>query len=313
MSQVTCDNPMIYEPNDQVCWEKVSGNLCGREDTEVYHRERLGYFDTILDFTIVRCRHCGLVYTNPRLVEYNAAYLYASSEDVGAIEAHAQAKRPIFERALKEILYWQQQRSNSTLGTLLDVGCGHGHFLHWARQHGFSVTGIEPAEIPARYARDIFQIPFRQDEALKIDLSPDSFDVITMWDVIEHVSDPYRVLQHCSRWLKPGGIMALRFPSSTWQKIKGVVFASTSRPTFGATIHLYFFNGRTFTDMAQKAGLDVVHIRTTGAEANTNNRLLDRVKKAGYLAMRAIETISGKSLGNLEVYCQKSETADKHG
>jgi 2-polyprenyl-3-methyl-5-hydroxy-6-metoxy-1,4-benzoquinol methylase len=310
MNQITCDNPMIYESNVQVRWEEVNCNLCGRDDTEVYHRERLGYFDTMLDFTIVRCRHCGLVYTNPRLVDHNAAYLYASSEDVGAIEAHAQAKRPIFERALKEILHWQQQRGRSTLGTLLDIGCGHGHFLHWARQQGFSVTGIEPAEIPARYAREIFQIPVRQDEVLRTELAPENVDVITMWDVIEHVSDPYRVLQHCSRWLKPGGIMALRFPSSTWQKIKGVVFASTSRPTFGATIHLYFFNGQTFTQMARKVDLDVAHIRTTGAEANTNNSILDRVKKASYLAMRAIETISGKSLGNLEVYCQKIETKE---
>jgi len=100
--------------------------------------------------------------------------------------------------------------------------------------------------------------------------------------------------------------MALRFPSSTWQKIKGIVFASTNRPTFGATIHLYFFNGHTFTEMASRAGLDVLRIRTTGTEANTNNAILDSVKKASYLAMRAIETLSGKSLGNLEVYCQKS-------
>ena len=88
--------------------------------------------------------------------------------------------------------------------------------------------------------------------------------------------------------------MALRFPSSTWQKIKGIVFASTNRPTFGATIHLYFFNGHTFTQMARHAGLDVLRIRTTGAEANTNNAILDNVKKAGYVAMRAMETISGE-------------------
>jgi len=305
MNMLAYDNPTACETCGQVRWERVNCNLCGQDNTEVYHRERLGYFDQLLDFTIVRCQHCGLVYTNPRLVDHNATYLYASSEDVGEIEAHAQAKRPIFNQALNEILNWQKRRGTSRAGTLLDIGCGHGHFLEAARQQGFSVQGIEPAEVPARYAEEVFQVPVMQEEVSRIDLEPQSIDVITMWDVIEHVSDPQSVLQHCGRWLKPGGIMAFRFPSSTWQKIKGVVFASTNRPTFGATIHLYFFSGRTFTEMARRVGLEVLRIRTTGAEANTNNAILDSVKKVGYAAMRAIETVSGKSLGNLEVYCQK--------
>jgi len=303
---LTYNNPTARDTYGQVRWERVNCNLCGRDDSQTYHRERLPYFETLLDFTIVRCRHCGLVYTNPRLIDHNAAYLYASSEDETVIESHAQAKRPILDRALQEILHWQKHLGISRLETLLDIGCGHGHFLNDARERGFSVLGIEPADVPARYAQEVFQLPVMQGEVSHIELEPESLDVITMWDVIEHVSDPKSVLRHCSRWLKPGGIMALRFPSSTWQKIKGIVFASTNRPTFGATIHLYFFNGHTFTQMARHAGLDVLRIRTTGAEANTNNAILDNVKKAGYVAMRAMETISGKSLGNLEVYCRKS-------
>ena len=307
MNTVEYDNPTACETYNPVRWERVNCNLCGRDDTEIYHRERLPYFEELLDFTIVRCRHCGLVYTNPRLVDHNAAYLYASSEDTSVIESHAQAKRPIWERALNEILHWQKRAGTSRAETLLDIGCGHGHFLNGARKQGFSVLGIEPAEVPARYAKEVFQLPVMQGEVSRIELEPESIDVITMWDVIEHVSDPKSVLQHCSRWLKPGGIMALRFPSSTWQKIKGIVFASTNRPTFGATIHLYFFNGHTFTEMARRVDLDVLRIRNTGAEANSNNAILDRVKKASYIAMRAIEAISGKNLGNLEVYCQKSK------
>lgn len=305
MNMLAYDNPTACETCGHVRWERVNCNLCGQDDTEVYHRERLGYFDQLLDFTIVRCRHCGLVYTNPRLVDHNATYLYASSEDVDEIEAHAQAKRHIFDQALNEILHWQKRLGATRFGTLLDMGCGHGHFLNSARKQGFSVLGIEPAEVPARYAEEVFQLRVMQDEVARIDLEPESFDVITMWDVIEHMSDPQRVLRHCSRWLKPGGILALRFPSSTWQKIKGISFASRNRATFGATIHLYFFNDHTFTEMARRVGLDVLRIRTTGAEANTNNAILNSVKKASYAAIRAIETVSGKSLGNLEVYCQK--------
>lgn len=302
---VTCDNPTKCPPVGPIRWERVRCNLCGRDDTELYHRETLPYFEQRLEFTIVRCRHCGLVYTNPRLVDHNATYLYAGNEDVGQIESHAKAKHPILKRALNEISYWRNRLGTFGPATLLDVGCGYGHFLHNARKQGFSVRGIEPAEAPAQYAQTVFQLPVIRGDVNRIELEPESIDVMTLWDVIEHVADPQDVLRRCSRWLKPGGIMALRFPSSTWQKIKGVVLASTHRPTFGATIHLYFFNSNTFTEMAHHAGLDVLRIRTTGNEANTNNMLLDSVKKVSYVAMRAVETVSGKRLGNLEAYCRK--------
>ena len=105
---LTYNNPTARDTYGQVRWERVNCNLCGRDDSQTYHRERLPYFETLLDFTIVRCRHCGLVYTNPRLIDHNAAYLYASSEDETVIESHAQAKRPILDRALQEILHWQK-------------------------------------------------------------------------------------------------------------------------------------------------------------------------------------------------------------
>ncbi len=286
-------------------WERVRCNLCGADDCETYHRERGAFFGRQLDFEIVRCRRCGLVYTNPRLAAVNATYTEGGEEDAFAIEAHARAKLSVFCAALAEI---EKYRTAGGNGRLLDIGCGSGHFLQEALKAEYEVLGIEPAHSSAVYGRKRFSLEIIEQEIADVELPAESFEIITAWDVIEHVADPCAVMEKCVNWLSPGGVMALRFPSSTWQKIKGTVFhnfLNSDRASFGPTMHLTFFNGETFTALARSCGLDVMQIRTTGAEANTNRPLLDAAKLAAERAVRVIELLSGKSLGNLEVYCRK--------
>ncbi len=292
----------------EIRWETVNCNSCGRDDTRIYHRERLLYFERPLEFTIVQCRHCGLVYTNPRLAEHNATYLLDASQDPVAIEAHGRAKLPVYESALDEIEALGKGSQDGRARTLLDVGCGTGHFLRAARQRGFEVAGIEPARASAKYAVEQFHVPVYEMDVFTIDLPEKRYDVITAWDVIEHISDPRRFLQRISRWLKPEGILALRFPSAAWQKIKGVILhqmLNSHWPSFGATMHLYFFSETTIAQMMQRAGMDMVRAKTTLAEANSQNIFINQMKKASQAALRGIELCSGKKLGNLEVYGRK--------
>ena len=289
-------------------WETVACNLCGSSDYELYHQESVPYFDTPLDFDIVRCKKCDLVYTNPRLCDYNATYLFGGSEDFDHIEDHARSKLPVFQSALKQIITQQKRSGSQPGGNLLDLGCGSGHFLRAAQKEGFTGTGIEPVEGFARDATEKVGVNVIHDNIYTVDLPENHYEVITAWDVIEHVSDPKAMLTRCGRWLKPGGIMALRFPSSTWQKIKGVIFHQwlhSKRASFGPTMHLYFFSDKTIRKMAQQVDLEVLKIFTTAAEANTQSTLLDGIKRVSYYMIRGIELCSRKSLGNLEVYCRK--------
>jgi 2-polyprenyl-3-methyl-5-hydroxy-6-metoxy-1,4-benzoquinol methylase len=289
-------------------WEHVSCNLCGQSESHVYHRERLPYFGSDVDFEIVRCDHCGLVYTNPRLSDYNAAYLWGSTESEEEIESHARAKTAVFRRAIDRIKYWQSQNGLEPGGRMLDLGCGTGHFLHAAQAQGFTGCGIEPADVPARYAADRMGVEIMQANLYTADLPEGKFDVITAWDVIEHVSDPKGMLENCYRWLKPGGILALRFPSSTWQKIKGVILheiLSSPRPSFAPTIHLYFFNEKTISRLCEETGLKMLEIKTTLAETNSDSRLVDSIKVISHGLVRCLESACRRRLGNLDVFCQK--------
>ncbi len=306
MLKVMKDKNIIEAP--EIVWEHISCNLCGKDKADTYHRESLPYFDTDLDFSIVRCTECGLVYTNPRLTDHNATYLYAGPDDQADIEIHARAKAPIFEGALKEIDRLQKLYGNASLGKLLDIGCGSGHFLNEARNRGYDVKGIEPASMFAEYAIDRFSLDVSCKNILETRFPSDSFDIITAWDVIEHVSDPRSVLEQCANWAKPGGIIALRFPSAIWQKIKGFIFQRilcNNHAAFGATMHLYFFSTKTITKMANDLGLEVVSSRTTPIEKVPGNVFINTIKAISGILFRGFELITGSNIGNLEVYCRK--------
>jgi SAM-dependent methyltransferase len=105
--------------------------------------------------------------------------------------------------------------SGEGMPRLLDLGCAYGPFLIAARDGGFSPAGMDPAEEAIRYVRE--QLGFSAcsgffPEASR-ELRDHSFEVITLWYVIEHFEDPRRALTEINRLLKPGGVMAFATPS----------------------------------------------------------------------------------------------------
>lgn len=288
----------------ELAWERPRCNLCGADEAEVYHREKLGYFGRELEFTIVRCRQCALVYTAPRLRACNESYL--QEEPTEWLEKHARAKLGVFRTGLRRII--KLQGKAKARGRLLDVGSGSGHFLDLAREEGFKVTGLEPAPFYAYYAREKFKLDIVGEDIFQADLPAGHFDVITAWDVIEHLSDPAAALWRCRDLLRAEGLLALRFPSAAWQKLKGTVLHNwlrSTRPAFGPTIHLYFFSPETISRLAQRCGLRVAAIHTTGPESNTAGRFTDAAKWASYALLRGGEFFARRHWGNLEVYLKK--------
>ncbi|MBN2211639.1 MAG: class I SAM-dependent methyltransferase [Sedimentisphaerales bacterium] len=289
-------------------WERPVCNLCGRDDAALFHRERLPYFGRWMTFSIVKCRYCGLIYTYPRPADHNATYL-ADEVTAAALEAHGRAKQGVFERVLQRIaLLRQHEYRSKEQSKLLDMGCGSGHFLNIARECGYEVTGIEPASGPARYARERFGLNVLQAPANACDLPENSFDVVTAWDVIEHVADPRGMMALAARWLKPNGVMALRFPAGNWHKFKARLLHDClqwRRPVFSPTMHYTFFDEDTFLKMAHRTGLSVQSFHTTSAEANTDNMMLNVLKVAADMGLRRLEGLIGRRMGNLEAYCLK--------
>jgi 2-polyprenyl-3-methyl-5-hydroxy-6-metoxy-1,4-benzoquinol methylase len=238
--------------------ELVACNLCGGDDFDVVfnspHRVPAG--DQMAAFVastdrfdrygqIVKCRGCGLVYTNPRPLPSGIRQGYRTTVDPEYAEEDS-------SRSINAHLSLHTLRRFAKKGRLLDVGCATGFFLNAARLD-FETIGIEPSEWAADYARTRLRLDVLTGNLEEVAIESGSFDVVTLIDVIEHVTDPKAALQRVSGLLKPGGWLYLVTPdigSLSARLLRGRWWGL--RPA-----HLYYFSQATLRSMLQAAGLHV--------------------------------------------------------
>ncbi len=98
-------------------------------------------------------------------------------------------------------------------GRLLDVGCGVGNFVLLAQERGFEASGIDVSEFAVRSAREKRGLDVTQTTLGQLDVEDEKYDVVTMWDLIGHVADPLREIEHARRVLRPGGCLLINTPN----------------------------------------------------------------------------------------------------
>jgi 2-polyprenyl-3-methyl-5-hydroxy-6-metoxy-1,4-benzoquinol methylase len=97
-------------------------------------------------------------------------------------------------------------------GRVLELGAAHGGFVSLLRQAGFDATGLELSPAIVDLARRTFEVPMLQGTLEEQDLPPESFDVIALFDVLEHLLDPVATLERCVRLLRPHGLLLVQTP-----------------------------------------------------------------------------------------------------
>lgn len=215
---------------------------------------------------IVRCTNCGLMFTNPRPNSDSIAENYTDVEDQTYLDAEA-ARFATFERRLK----WLEKHTGPAEGRrILDVGAYTGVFVDVAAKAGWDSWGLEPSRWAANYAdsqgRQVVQGLIQEHK-----FQPASFDVVTLWDVIEHVPDPVQVLQQTYDLVKPGGWIAVHTmdTNSLFAKIMG------NRWPWLMEMHIIYFTKHTLAETMRAAGFSV-------REVNAEGRFL----QLGYLVSR---------------------------
>jgi SAM-dependent methyltransferase len=210
---------------------------------------------------VVRCLDCGLLYTSPR----------PSDEDLAAGYTAVADQEFLGERRARELTYRRLLKSLDRYATLhrvidpvaggrrkregglklLDAGCAMGFFLNQARADGWDVEGIDPSRWAAGYARREFGLTVHNAPLASVELQPASYDVITLWDVVEHLPHPVTDLAHLAKALKPGGLFALSTHSigSLSARVLG------PRYPFLMAMHVTHFNRRTIGDLFERAGM----------------------------------------------------------
>lgn len=224
--------------------------LCGSSSAQTLFIARDRLLGRPGEFSVVRCTGCGLVFLRPRPSPLALGSFYPDTyyplDQQPSREAIAVA-----EGLLARITEWRRgQRLQAP--SILDIGCGTGLFLHLAQEAGLRVRGIELSESAVAYARAKYGLDVHHGTLKNAELPDESFDIVTMWHVLEHVPDPVEALRRVARLLRPGGLLLLGVPNI--DSIEACIFG---RRWFSldAPRHLSHFTPHTLTAALIAAGL----------------------------------------------------------
>jgi 2-polyprenyl-3-methyl-5-hydroxy-6-metoxy-1,4-benzoquinol methylase len=175
-------------------------------------------------------------------------------------------------------------------GKLLDVGCALGVFLYLARERGWEVYGVDVSRYAASYAREVFGLKVFVQELEDVQFPDKWFDVITLWDVLEHFTDPSLQLQEILRILKDDGIILTNAPNEEGliRFLAGIIFRlSGGKISYPVRklyhhFHFYYFTQQTLQALLEKNGFTLVqlekrHIPIAKARARPLERLIVKV------------------------------------
>ena len=220
------------------------------------------------EFNFCRCESCGYVFDSPRpsFAEISAFYSQAGKYDAWLKEEPA--RDMLWERRLKKLL-----QSGAT-GRLLDIGAGYGQFLHHARPFFTEVTGTEVSESAVALAKVKYGLTLLAGPVDDLSLPPQSFDVITLFHVLEHVPDPRNLVNRCHAILRPQGFLVIAVPNDVlaWaSKIKkigknlGIKAFQKFSPKVGISragasreIHLSHFTPAVLRQLLENSGLRII-------------------------------------------------------
>lgn len=197
--------------------------------------------------TIWQCKRCGLIFQEQSFSQKQLGEAYSQAEDESYFEQFEQRKN-LFKQSLARINSFA-----APPGRLLDVGSGAGLFVSLAKNSGWQAEGIDPSIWASREAKKRFGVKVQRGTFENFKNKPASFDVITMWDVLEHYVDPLEALQKANRLLKKDGILALTTINiNSW-------FSGLFGPHWPwlIRIHLWYFTHKTLVKMLVKAGFRV--------------------------------------------------------
>lgn len=255
-------------------------------------------------YHLVRCSACQLAYiANPPDAEGIAA-LYTAKADYH--DALLDPQSPDFARMRKiarQHLAMLRRSTGAASGlSLLDIGCSTGLFLNEARNAGFAVKGAELSPESAAFAQSHFGLDVHRGDWRDAGYADVSFDVITLFDVIEHLADPLAELEAVRRLLKPGGLLLQStpdidglFPRVSYLVADRIDYWPHPEPPW----HLFQFSARTLGEMTQKAGYHVTRADLTMIGLDYSFGTLESWKASPKLFAYALVFAPVAVLGNL--------------
>lgn len=209
-------------------------------------------------FNIVCCNSCGFKFTNPIPDVSDLGNYYKSEEYI----SHSNTKKGLVSRLYHFVRNYTLKRKLSLVagyvsrGTILDYGCGTGMFLNTMKAAGWNTYGMEPDSGARSIASEMGLVIGKDKEELELKAAGLKFDAITLWHVLEHVTDLESTLSYFSTHLNPNGALIIAVPNH-------ISFDAKHYEEFWAAYdvprHLYHFEPKTIEALLASARFKLIN------------------------------------------------------
>lgn len=207
------------------------------------------------EFSIVKCSDCEFHFTNPRPEDNDLEKYYVSDHYI----SHNNASKSIFEKTYQLVRKFAIIRKYSLItrmikrGSILDIGCGTGDFLSKCKRNKWDTMGIEPSDIARNKAIENHDLTV--EKSTNLDSFSRKFDIITMWHVLEHVTELNTTVAEFKRLLSNNGKVIIAVPNL---KSFDCSYYKKYWAGYDLPIHLYHFTKNSITKLFKKHGFSLL-------------------------------------------------------
>lgn len=255
-------NNIIEEQLASGSHKHIACNLCGSDDAVVYAMRLGKYSQSVLHRRRVRCRKCGLIYSDPQATEETLKQYYKMVYNDKLADIIPNMK----ELETQYRSFWANLSERSKPGRFLDVGCNTGHLLSVGYEFGWEVYGVDYSPIAIRYGQEKLGLKnLKIADLFSAHYPDDFFDYVHLWHVLEHVADPSALLKEIHRILKPGkellvGVPGVTDPIYYTLRFKNKLGCRPS-PFSSDSAHTFEFTSSSLKMILEKTGFDVQHLK----------------------------------------------------
>lgn len=265
-----------------------------------------------------RCQECKVVFLSPRPKQTDITFhnlrKYEATQNV---KAYFNMRNELTLRAQKSIQVLAKYKS---YGQLLDVGCSYGFYLKTFTQNGYRAVGIDISKRAARYVKEKLKLNVIYGRFEDYRFKKESFDIITLFDVFEHFSNPVKILGKIRKILKKDGIVVIQTPNydSLMSRLTGIDWFWLLIPH-----HVFLYSPNSLKIFLEKKGFRILKITTWDDFTEIINNILFKLRINNVGKTKLIYTILSKSMtafsplsliwsnlfmgGEILVYAQKKE------
>ena len=236
--------------------------ICGSEAWKKLYKAEDLLHDIDGEFCLYECPSCGLVSTQPQLSSQEIEKYYPEdyiSYPIAVDDEKVWHTRLDRQHGVRRRCNFAIRESGRETGKVLDVGCATGVFLKGMQDRGWEAWGIEPSDYAANYAVEKLHLNVKHDYLKSDSYEDEQFDLVTLWDVFEHLPNPVQTLEICRKILKPGGVLLLSLPNpQSWDRY----LFKEAWSGWDVPRHYYIYRTLSLTQLLDKHGFHFQRIKS---------------------------------------------------